>query len=65
MLGSKFLNKKTKKTKVVLKFEQYYKSFSDFYADTLNYWITKMLLKNMADSGNYLKNEKIKIIELH
>ena len=41
MLGSKFLKKNTKKTKIVLKFEKYYKLFSDFYIETLNYWITK------------------------
>ena len=42
MLGSKFLNKNTKKTKIVLKFEKYYNLFSEFYAETLNYWITKI-----------------------
>ena len=41
MLGSKFLNKNTKKTKIVLKFEKYYNSFLKFYSETLNYWITK------------------------
>jgi|TARA_B100001964_G_scaffold203511_1_gene232546 HAE1 family hydrophobic/amphiphilic exporter-1/multidrug efflux pump len=41
MLGSKFLNKNTKKTKIVLKFEKYYKYFLEFYSETLNYWITK------------------------
>ena len=41
MLGSKFLKKNTKKTKIVLKFDKYYKLFSEFYAETLNYWITK------------------------
>jgi len=41
MLGSKFLNKNTKKTKIVLKFEKYYKSFLEFYSETLKYWITK------------------------
>jgi len=41
MLGSKFLSKNTKKSKIVLKFDQYYKSFSEFYADTLNHWINK------------------------
>ena len=41
MLGSKFLTKNTKKTKIVLKFEKYYMMFSDFYTETLNYWITK------------------------
>ena len=41
MLASKFLNKNTKKTKIVLKFEKYYKSFLEFYSETLNKWITK------------------------
>jgi len=41
MLGSKFLSKNLKKTKVVLKFEKLFKSFSKFYAETLNYWINK------------------------
>ena len=41
MLGSKFLNKNSKKSKIVLKFEKYYKSFLEFYSETLNYWINK------------------------
>ena len=41
MLASKFLNKNMKKTKIVLKFEKYYKSFLEFYTETLNYWINK------------------------
>ena len=41
MLGSKFLNKNTKKSKIVLKFEKYYKSFLEFYSETLDYWIDK------------------------
>ena len=41
MLGSKFLNKNSKKSKIVLKFETYYKSFLEFYSETLNYWINK------------------------
>jgi len=41
MLGSKFLTKNTKKSKIVLKFEKYYKSFLEFYSETLNYWINK------------------------
>jgi len=41
MLGSKFLSKNTKKTKIVLKFEKYYQSFLLFYVETLNFWITK------------------------
>ena len=44
MLGSKFLNKNTKKSKIVLKFEKYYKSFLEFYSETLNYWINKQKL---------------------
>ena len=41
MLASKFLSKDTKKTKIVLKFEKYYKYFLEFYSETLKYWITK------------------------
>ena len=41
MLASKFLSKNTKKTKIVLKFEKYYKYFLEFYSETLKYWITK------------------------
>ena len=44
MLGSKFLNKNTKKSKIVLKFDKYYKSFLEFYSETLNYWINKQKL---------------------
>ena len=44
MLGSKFLDKNTKKSKIVLKFEKYYKSFLEFYSETLNYWINKQKL---------------------
>ena len=44
MLGSKFLEKNTKKSKIVLKFEKYYKSFLEFYSETLNYWINKQKL---------------------
>ncbi len=44
MLGSKFLNKNTKKSKIVLKFEKYYRSFLEFYSETLNYWINKQKL---------------------
>ena len=41
MLASKFLNKKMKKNIIVLKFEKIFNSFSNFYADTLNYWINR------------------------
>jgi len=44
MLGSKFLSKSTKKSKIVLKFEKFYKSFLEFYSETLNYWINKQKL---------------------
>ncbi len=41
MLGSKFLNIKTKKTKVAEKFHNFFKSFSKFYNQTLLYWLPK------------------------
>jgi len=41
MLGSKFLNKSTKKNRIVEKFEKYFYSFLEFYTETLNYWINK------------------------
>jgi len=44
MLGSKFLTKNTKKSKIVLKFEKYYTAFLEFYSETLDYWINKQKL---------------------
>ena len=41
MLGSKLLNKKKSKSKIVLKFERIFNSFEEFYSDTLGYWIKK------------------------
>ncbi len=41
MLGSKLLSKDKSKSKIVLKFEKLFKSFEEFYSDTLNYWIKK------------------------
>ena len=41
MLGSKFLNIKTKKTKVAEKFYNFFKLFSKFYNQTLLYWLPK------------------------
>jgi len=41
MLASKFLSKKIKKNIIVLKFEKIFNSFSNFYTETLNYWINK------------------------
>ncbi len=41
MLGSKFLNKKNKKNKIVIKFENIFNAFFNFYYSTLDYWIHK------------------------
>ena len=41
MLGSKFLNRKTKKNFFVIKFDKFFKGFSYFYQDTLKFWIYK------------------------
>ena len=41
MLSSKLLNKTTNKSRIVLKFEKFFKSFEDFYSETLSYWIQK------------------------
>ncbi len=44
MLGSKFLHKNSKKSKIVLKFEKYYNSFLEFYSETLIFWVNKQKL---------------------
>ena len=41
MLGSKLLNKKENKTRIVQKFEKFFKSFEFFYSETLSYWIKR------------------------
>ena len=41
MLGSKLLNKKKSKSKIVLKFEKLFDYFGEFYFETLNYWIKR------------------------
>ncbi len=41
MLGSKYLNKKQKTNYFVVKFEKYFLSFSNFYKDTLKFWLNK------------------------
>jgi len=41
MLGSKFLNKKTKTNFFVVKFDKFFKGFSNFYEDTLKFWLDK------------------------
>ena len=39
MLGSKFLNKKTKTNFFVVKFDKFFKGFSGFYNETLKFWL--------------------------
>ena len=41
MLGSKFLTKKTKQNYFVIKFDNFFKSFSKFYQETLVFWLNK------------------------
>jgi len=41
MLGSKFLNKKTKSNFFVVKFDKFFKGFSNFYNETLKFWLDK------------------------
>ena len=41
MLGSKFLNKKSKSNIIVVKFDKFFKGFSNFYQDTLKFWLDK------------------------
>ena len=41
MLGSKFLTKKTKHNYFVIKFDNFFKSFSKFYQETLVFWLNK------------------------
>ncbi len=41
MLGSKFLNKKTKTNFFVVKFDKFFIGFLNFYSDTLKFWLNK------------------------
>ena len=41
MLGSKFLKKKTKENFFVVKFDKLFKAFSNFYQETLIFWLDK------------------------
>ena len=41
MLGSKFLDKKTKTNFFVVKFDKFFKGFSNFYQETLKFWLDK------------------------
>ena len=49
MLGSKFLNKKQKTNFFVLKFDKFFKGFSNFYSETLKFWLgrTKTIIAFM------------------
>ena len=41
MLASKFLTKKPKQNFFVVKFDRFFKSFSQFYQETLSFWLNK------------------------
>ena len=41
MLGSKFLSRNNKKNYFILKFEKFFKLFSEFYQETLGFWLNK------------------------
>ena len=41
MLASKFLSRNNKKNYFVLKFEKFFKLFSEFYQETLGFWLNK------------------------
>jgi HAE1 family hydrophobic/amphiphilic exporter-1/multidrug efflux pump len=66
MLGSKFLKKKTKENFFVVKFDKLFKAFSNFYQETLIFWLDKkkiiiiFLIFIIFSSGllyNYTKKE--------
>jgi len=66
MLGSKFLDKKTKSNFFVVKFDIFFKGFSNFYRDTLKFWLDKkktiitFIILMIIGSGslyNYSKKE--------
>ena len=66
MLGSKFLKKKTKENFFVVKFDKLFKAFSNFYQETLMFWLDKkkiiiiFLMLIIFSSGllyNYTKKE--------
>ena len=66
MLGSKFLNKKTKSNFLVKWFGKFFNGFSNFYGDTLNFWLNKkktiitFIVLMIIGSGalyNYAKKE--------
>ena len=66
MLGSKFLDKKTKSNFIVIWFDKFFKGFSNFYSETLSFWLNKkkiiitFIIVMIVGSGalyNYTKKE--------
>ena len=66
MLGSKFLEKKTKSNFLVIWFDKFFKGFSNFYSETLSFWLNKkktiitFIIIMIVGSGalyNYSKKE--------
>ena len=66
MLGSKFLDKKTKSNFLVIWFDKFFKGFSNFYSETLSFWLNKkktiitFIIIMIVGSGalyNYSKKE--------
>jgi len=65
-LGSKFLNKKKKSNFLVIWFDKFFKGFSNFYSDTLSFWLDKkktiitfivIMIVGSAALYNYTKKE--------
>ena len=70
MLGSKFLNKKEKTNFFVIKFDNFFKGFSNFYKETLDFWLNKkktvviFIILMIVGSGflyNFIKKELLPI----
>ena len=70
MLGSKFLNKKEKTNYFVIKFDNFFKGFSNFYKETLDFWLNKkktvviFIILMIVGSGflyNFIKKELLPI----
>ena len=66
MLGSKFLDKKNKSNFVVIWFGKFFNGFSNFYSETLTFWLNKkktiitFIILMIIGSGtlyNYIKKE--------
>jgi len=66
MLASKFLDKKTKSNFLVIWFDKFFKGFSNFYSETLSFWLNKkktviifiiIMIVGSAALYNYTKKE--------